>query len=137
MGNKRKIFNSSVGAEAINCVSYFLYFFFFFCKSNYFQNGKFFYCSESNVTTCCFLNERCAEDYYYSVHSNMETKSEIFLRNTDSVLSHMESVLGYDSYHKIEGYNVSICANDCEEHAKSTFAKECTDTGGLYKCCIR
>ena len=44
---------------------------------------------------------------------------------------------GYKSCHVIEGYNASACASDCKTFEKSEFAKNCTNTDGLFKCCIR
>ena len=43
----------------------------------------------------------------------------------------------YDNCHRIDGLNVEKCAKDCEKSAESSFAKNCTEANGLFKCCIR
>ena len=39
--------------------------------------------------------------------------------------------------HHIEGYDASHCDQDCKQLAKEDFAKNCTQNGGFFKCCIR
>ena len=71
--------------------------------------------------------------YYYFKMSN---RSYNFLIDTKQFLLTWEG-LGYDTCHKIEGYNVDKCHQDCKRLEKSDFAKQCKKDGGLFKCCIR
>ena len=45
--------------------------------------------------------------------------------------------LGYDTCHKIVGYDAQKCHEDCKQLEKSDFANRCREDGGLFKCCIR
>ena len=71
------------------------------------------------------------------VHSDIENRPVAFLKNPQNYLKLMSSELGYDDCHKIEGIDASVCAKDCEKLAESEFAKNCTKSNGLFKCCIR
>ena len=66
----------------------------------------------------------------------MSNRSYNFLIDTKRFLLEWEA-LGYDTCHKIEGYNVDECHQDCKRLEKSDFAKQCKKDGGLIKCCIR
>ena len=101
------------------------------------QPGILRYCHIHGKTTCCFYNESCSTDYYKSVHQPMEQKSEYFLRFPEIFLELMVQNLGYDTCHRIQGINASICAKDCEELKKTDFARDCKKNNGLLKCCIR
>ena len=95
------------------------------------------YCQENGTTSCCFLNEKCSNDYYKSVHGGMETKAFNFLKDPKKYLKSMVETLGYNSCHRIDGIDASICAKDCERHEESDLAEKCKENGGLFKCCIR
>ena len=71
------------------------------------------------------------------VHGDLESKPIAMLKNPETYLKNITNELGYDSCHKIEGIDASICAQDCEKWAKSEFANTCTKRNGLFKCCIR
>ena len=71
------------------------------------------------------------------VHGALESKPIAFLMNPKLYLKHITSELRYDSCHTIEGLDASKCAKDCEQAAKSDFAKKCSEDKGLFKCCIR
>ena len=60
-----------------------------------------------------------------------------FLSDTSSFLKHQVEVLGYDTCHRIEEYDVKTCYDDCERLKKEEFATKCKKEGGLFKCCIR
>ena len=49
----------------------------------------------------------------------------------------MEESEGYKSCHSIDSLDATKCAEDCKEFEKQEFAKNCTENGGLFKCCIR
>ena len=64
-------------------------------------------------------------------------QSQAFLRWPEAFLTNLVDNLGYDSCHRTVGYDAAACAADCSVSEKSTFARQCTAKGGLYKCCIR
>ena len=66
----------------------------------------------------------------------MGEEAKKFLSDTKQYLLDLETS-GYDKCHKVEGYNVDACHQDCQNAEKSDFAKNCEKEGGLYKCCIR
>ena len=46
--------------------------------------------------------------------------------------------MGYKTCHRLNSsLDATVCAKDCDRLKKQKFATECTDSGGLYKCCIR
>ena len=67
----------------------------------------------------------------------MYDKALYFMKHTKSFLSNWVDNLGYDTCHKIKGYDASVCAKDCKKQEDSKFAKKCKDDGGFFKCCIR
>ena len=64
-------------------------------------------------------------------------KSVKFLRSPERFVSKLVEDLGYDTCHVTKEYDASKCHQDCIKLEKSSFAKNCTKNGGLYKCCIR
>ena len=102
-----------------------------------FQSGNLLFCYQGGNTSCCFQNEYCSNDYLKSVNGGMETKALTFLKDPDSYLRSKVEYLGYDSCHRIQGIDASICAKKCKKLAKSPAAKECKEKQGLFKCCIR
>jgi len=100
------------------------------------QPGDFLYCKQRGQTYCCFHNESCSEEYKV-VHDKMTKGAISFLKNTTGFLEGMVTKKNYDTCHAIIGYDASVCAKDCTELEKSTFAKNCSDSGGMFKCCIR
>ena len=71
------------------------------------------------------------------MHGTNEVNSELFLKNPKRYVDKIATEMGYDSCHRIDGLNASICAKNCEEAAKSEFAKDCKKKSGFFKCCIR
>ena len=104
--------------------------------NSYLKVGDLLYCRNRGTTTCCYQNEACDRNYY-SVHDEMTNKSVEFLQNPNGFLKSMVKDLKYDTCHKIDGYDASACATDCEKLKTSEFAKNCTENVGLFKCCIR
>ena len=102
-----------------------------------FQSGKLLFCYQGGNTSCCFQNEYCSNDYLKSVNGGMETKALTFLKDPDSYLRSKVEYLGYDSCHRIQGIDASICAKECKKLSKSPAAQECKEKQGLFKCCIR
>ena len=45
--------------------------------------------------------------------------------------------MALQSCHPIKGYDVSQCAQDCQQAEHGEFAKTCAKQGGFFKCCIR
>ena len=46
--------------------------------------------------------------------------------------------MGYKTCHVLNSsLDATACAKDCDLLRKQDFAKNCKQTGGLYKCCIR
>jgi len=101
------------------------------------ETGDFLYCKDRGKTSCCFHNESCAEKYDEVVHDKMTNGAISFLQNTTAFLEEMVAIQKYDTCHAILGYDASVCAKDCTELENSTFAKNCSDSGGMFKCCIR
>ena len=71
------------------------------------------------------------------MHGAKEVNSVKFLKNPKRYVDTIATEMGYDSCHRIDGLNASICAKNCEEAAKSDFAKDCKKEKGFFKCCIR
>ena len=67
----------------------------------------------------------------------MTRQSTKFLKNPEDFLADMVKNLNYDTCHAIRDYDATKCAEDCKQLEREDFAKECTDNGGLFKCCIR
>ena len=44
---------------------------------------------------------------------------------------------GYKTCYHIDSLDASKCAQDCKNMENEKFAKNCTENGGLFKCCIR
>ena len=95
------------------------------------------YCKDGGQTTCCVYAESCFSDYYKGVHGDLEKKSAQFLKFPDYYVKSMVDKLSYDTCHRIDGLDATMCAKDCEVLAKSEFAQECERDDGLFKCCIR
>ena len=104
------------------------------CKT--LQTGDLLYCKNRGKTTCCFHNEECAKSFT-EVNDAMFNKSVKFLRSPEKFVSKMVQHLEYDTCHVTKEYDASKCHQDCIKLEKSSFAKNCTKNGGLYKCCIR
>ena len=66
----------------------------------------------------------------------MANRSRMFLTNTEQFLDSWVE-LGHDTCHRIQGYDVKPCQQDCKQREKSGFAQQCKKDGGLFKCCIR
>ena len=67
----------------------------------------------------------------------MEQRSIKFRKDPKKVLKDMIEKQKYDTCHEIEEYDATQCAQDCEALAEEPFAKNCSSSNGLYKCCIR
>ena len=71
------------------------------------------------------------------VNDEMLKKSTKYLENPKKFLHDLVHVSKYDTCHATVGYDASECGKDCKKLETSTFAKECRDNKGLFKCCIR
>ena len=100
------------------------------------KTGHLLYCKDRGRTSCCFHNEACAASYEM-VEDIMMNQAIQFLANASAFLTDMVDNLNYDTCHPIKEYDASKCARDCKKLEKSEFAKNCTQNGGLFKCCIR
>lgn len=100
------------------------------------KKGDLLYCKMRRQTTCCFQNESCVEDMT-SVNEDIIVKARNFLKHPQKFLEKTVKEKGYDACFQIRGYDASKCYENCKQQEKSVFAKNCTDNGGLYKCCIR
>ena len=61
----------------------------------------------------------------------------MYLSNRKKALDHLKNLVGYKTCHHIDSLDATKCADDCKRMEEEKFAKNCTDTGGLFKCCIR
>lgn len=64
-------------------------------------------------------------------------KAKEYLEDRKKVLDGLVKTVGYKNCFHIESLDASKCADDCKNQEKSEFAKNCTENGGLFKCCIR
>ena len=87
---------------------------------------------------CTFRNEKCLNNAWEreEIESNVE-KWETYLTNRRKAMDNLVESYGYKSCHPIDDVDATKCAEDCEKFEKDKFAKNCTDNGGLFKCCIR
>ena len=71
------------------------------------------------------------------INDMMFEKSVGFLKKPRRYLKKTVKNMGYDSCHRVHNYSAKKCHRKCRKLRKSSFAKNCTANGGLYKCCIR
>ena len=71
------------------------------------------------------------------INEPMTRKAVDFMERPKWFLDNFVSINGYDSCHLTKEYDAEQCHKDCLKQEKSSFAKNCRDGGGLYKCCIR
>ena len=100
------------------------------------QAGDLLYCKVRGQTNCCFKNDSCVGDMK-AVNERLLVQSINFLKYPKKFLEKTVKEKGYDSCFQIKGYDASRCHENCKQQEKTVFAKNCTDNGGLYKCCIR
>ena len=98
--------------------------------------GELLYCYKRGKTSCCFVNEQCGGNWL-AINDEMTQKAVDFLQKPKVFLKNLVDNLGYDTCHRTEEYDAEQCHQDCQELETSTFAKECREGGGVYKCCIR
>ena len=104
-------------------------------KSIY-KAGEMLYCYNEGRTSCCYINEKCSENWD-EINDDMTKKAVGFMMNPQSFLTNLVQNAGYDTCHRIKGYDVEQCHQDCQKLEKSNFAESCRKDGGFYKCCIR
>merc|ERR1712142_943754 len=99
--------------------------------------GMLLYCKNRGAIRCCYRDETCAswldinkKGYNYDV-------AKEYLTNKEKVLGLFVHNQGYKSCHHIDSLNATACATDCKIFEKNEFGKNCTENGGLFKCCIR
>ena len=90
---------------------------------------------EAWPTESFFRNETCAswsklQMYYYN-------KAKDYLTDRRKELDTMKSIQGYKTCYHIDSLDATKCAKDCKDMQNEKFAKNCTEDGGLFKCCIR
>ena len=100
------------------------------------QAGEMLYCYDKRKTSCCFINEKCSGEWD-QLNDEMTMKAIEFMRDPQRFLTNLVENAGYDTCHLTKEYDAEKCNQDCENQALSYFAKNCSDSGGLYKCCIR
>ena len=72
------------------------------------------------------------------MQTDLYRKAKQYLTNRTEVLDKMVKVMGYKTCHPIDSLDATKCAEDCKSFEKMEFAtKNCTEKGGLFKCCIR
>ena len=103
----------------------------------YFQVGELLYCFIEGKTTCCFVDEKCMDSSWNAINNHMVEAAVDFMKKPTLFLDNLVSIDGYDSCHLTKEYDAEQCHQDCLKQEKSSFAKNCTEGGGLYKCCIR
>ena len=101
------------------------------------EPGKLLYCKNRGVIHCCFKDHKCETWATIYGDFNMFNKARDYLLNTTGFLDHQVKRLGYKTCHHLDSLDATKCADDCNEQRKGTFAKECEEKGGLFKCCIR
>jgi len=100
------------------------------------RTGELLYCYDRGLISCCFYNHSCAENWT-EINEDMYDTARNYLEDPKAFLSNLQS-LGYKSCHPLNSsLDASICAEDCKKLEKKKFAQNCTNSGGLFKCCIR
>jgi len=97
--------------------------------------GKILFCKNRGVVTCCFTNETCQS--WQSIQKSIYRNAKKYLLNKEKVLGSLVKNFGYKTCHALDSLDASKCAKDCENLKTKQFAKNCTESGGLFKCCIR
>ena len=82
------------------------------------------------------MNEVCGPGWH-GINDEMTKQAVEFIQKPKLFLANLVNNNGYDTCHRTSNYDAQECHNDCLKQEKSDFAKNCTDSGGLYKCCIR
>ena len=82
------------------------------------------------------MNEECGKEWD-GINEDMTKQAINFMKEPKLYLANLVNITGYDTCHRTSNYDAQECHNDCLKQEKSDFAKNCTDGGGLYKCCIR
>ena len=88
------------------------------------------------MVSCCFDNEVCGGEWE-QINDDMTKQAIGFMKNPKLFLTNLVENTGYDTCHRTSDYDAEECHKDCQIQEKSEFAKNCTEGGGLYKCCIR
>ena len=66
-------------------------------------------------------------------NEQMLNNSISFLSDKKTYIKNLVDKLGYDTCHPIEGYDASVCEEDCKRLEKESFAKNCTANDGLHQ----
>ena len=83
-----------------------------------------------------FRNVTCRS--WTSIQNSLYKSARDYLRNKTYVLN--ESLIksvGYKSCYHIDSLDASKCAEDCKKLESEEFGKNCSESGGLFKCCVR
>ena len=94
-----------------------------------------FFDFETCPTESLFRNETCAS--WSNVQKNYYYRAKNYLKDRRKELDTMKSIQGYKTCYHIESLDATKCAKDCKDMQNGKFAKNCTENGGLFKCCIR
>ena len=82
-----------------------------------------------------FRNTTCFS--WTNIQNELYKKAKYYLTNRTQALDRMVELEGYKTCHPIDSVDATKCAEDCKEMGKQEFGKNCTNNGGLFKCCIR
>ena len=101
--------------------------------------GDLMYCKRRGFVTCCFDNHKCLlwNDQDDLKVSMMIWHVQEYLKDKHAYLNSIIKPTGYKTCHPLDSLDASKCTKDCEGLAKEPFAKYCTASGGLFKCCVR
>merc|ERR1719369_539878 len=97
--------------------------------------GILLYCKKRGYLSCCFRNETCAT--WSNMRKSSYEKAKEYLTNRKNVLKNLINSVGYKTCYHIDSLDATKCAEDCKKMEKETFAKNCREKGGLFKCCVR
>jgi len=99
--------------------------------------GELKYCNFRGQLICCFVNHTCAT--WGQMDRQIYKYAKEYLEDRKTALGNMvDKEIGYKSCHHLgNSTDATECAEDCKKLEKGSFAKNCSDTGGLFKCCIR
>ncbi|XP_023340610.1 uncharacterized protein LOC111710724 isoform X2 [Eurytemora carolleeae] len=100
------------------------------------DGGKLLYCKNNKLTTCCYHQHKCVENWN-AIKGDYTKTAEAFLRDKKAWLENEKSK-GYETCQALDSsYDASVCQKDCTSQETSDFAKQCSAQGGFFKCCIR
>jgi len=106
-----------------------------YCELSVENPGDLIYCKTRNTVTCCYVNEKCVP--FKDWGKNDFKMASSYLKDKRGYLESVRAT-GYKTCHSLDTSNdASKCAEDCEELRQLDFARNCSASGGLFKCCIR